>query len=94
MLRKNNKFHSKENNIINFFLLLFLTWHFVLISLCEAMLGEAVNISANAINIHETQKSTFDMSSSGDTSNVKGYINNFINAWTLTESLHISKLPP
>ena len=67
MLGKINKFHSKKNNNINFFLLLFLTWYFVLISLCEAMLGEAVNNSANAINIHETLKSSFDMSSSGDT---------------------------
>jgi len=94
MFKNYAKFHTKKSHNKNFFLVLFLIWYFVLVSLYEADLGEVDNNSANAINIRETQKSIFDMSPSGDTSNVKGYINNYINAWTLTESLQISKLPP
>ncbi len=94
MFKTNNRFHSNNGHDRNFFLLLFLIWYFVLLSLYEATLGEVDNNSAYAISSPETQKSILDNSSSGDTSNVKGYINNYINAWTLTESLHISKLPP
>jgi hypothetical protein len=94
MFKTNSRFHLNTSHDRNFFLLLFLIWYFVHISLYEATLGEVDNNSAYAISSHETQKSIFDNSSSGDTSNVKGYINNYINAWTLTESLHISKLPP